>query len=94
MTVCLTATIIEANHPNYSIRDIQTSETFSAVIDTELEKGTQGFFVGTYQTNCLYVSKKDVRQFLEPYYEEDVIFTGSELFFTHINLLQELNLTN
>jgi len=79
MTVCLQA-VCQVINNNYFLKDLDTGERYPAVFLEEITPGTEGLFIGTFCSGIVNVSKRDVREFINPFYEEDVILLGSEFF--------------
>jgi len=79
MTVCVLG-IIEKRDDKTFLKDFDTGEVFPVVNSDNFEPGMEGLFIGNFFSGKIEVTKNDIREFLQPFFEEDVILKGSEFY--------------
>lgn len=77
MIACLLGTIKSIQNKNLIIEDILTEKEYNCeYVDDQilnLEVGVEGVFVGQFIDSTFRIRKVDLRKFLEPLYEKEII---------------------
>jgi hypothetical protein len=82
MVVCIVGEVVSISGRTFDIKDRITSEVFSCKVEGEdsldLKVGDTGCFVGTSYNNSIKVHKIEIRKFLDPLYEDDLLDLSSK----------------
>lgn len=80
MYCCCVGTIVDIDLTTIIVEDLKTKERFTCIFDgdesLEAKIGDEGTFVGKFRNGVIAVKKVDVRKFLDPLFEEDMLRTA------------------
>ncbi len=77
MTCVIAGEVLDVGPNSVQVRDVLTEDVYEILLQREeilkLDKGTHGFFVGELRYGKITARKVDIRKFLQPLHERDIM---------------------
>lgn len=91
MTCIIVGTVQDVSLKELKIEDSNTGEVHNCILNDDallgVKAGQTGIFCGTYYNGKIRLRKVDVRRFLDPLYEEDLLEKSGE--FTLLTVIDD-----
>lgn len=91
MIVCIVGTVTDVTGQGFSVEDKLTKEVFECTSNNsdflDMDIGTEAIFVGRWYKGTLKVDRREIRKFLDPLYEQELLETAA--FYTLVPIIND-----